>query len=87
MDSIKLYLIAEIKADNLEEARIALDQFRESVLPSEHGIFLYQDPEAYDLICELCHNDFLSRTAEKVCDNCLDGIDSLRKEAKENGTD
>ncbi len=84
MDSIKIYLIAEVKADSLEEARATLDEFRESVLPDEYGIFIYQDPDAYNLICELCHNDFISRTAEKVCEHCLDGIDALRKERREN---
>lgn len=42
---VKLHLIAEVHdAKNAEEARVKLDAFRESVLPSEnHGITIVED--------------------------------------------
>lgn len=44
MSRIKLNLVAEIKAENVMEARRILDAFRESALPSETwGISLYEN--------------------------------------------
>jgi hypothetical protein len=41
----KLYCVIEVEdADTLEEARQALDNFREAIVPSqEYGITIYED--------------------------------------------